>query len=215
MIPGVMQGLSASQLDARYPEAIHGKSITTRQFLIHLLAHLNYHLGQVDYLRRITTGKGAIDLAGSVECPRRSVCVVCLLASSLPSRSTTPAAAQLENVGQLSFPTSGSAEAQRHFLRGVAILHSFGWKQAIAEFQLAQKAQPDFAMAYWGETLCYNHPLNSQMDSQGTARRAGAAGRRIAPRASPRRRPIARRASSTRSRSCGARATRGSAASPT
>lgn len=63
MIPGVVQGLSASQLDARYPEAIQGKSITTRQFLIHLLAHLNYHLGQVDYLRRITTGNGAIDLA--------------------------------------------------------------------------------------------------------------------------------------------------------
>ena len=76
----------------------------------------------------------------------------------------TPAFAQLENVGQLSFPTSGSAAAQPHFLRGVAILHSFGWKQAIEEFQLAQKAQPDFAMAYWGETLCYNHPLNSQMD---------------------------------------------------
>ncbi|MBY0494515.1 MAG: hypothetical protein K2Y23_09880 [Cyanobacteria bacterium] len=76
----------------------------------------------------------------------------------------TPAFAQLENVGQLSFPTSGSAEAQRHFLRGVAILHSFGWKQAIEEFQLAQKAQPNFAMAYWGESLAYNHPLNSQMD---------------------------------------------------
>jgi hypothetical protein len=41
----------------------------------------------------------------------------------------------------------------------VAILHSFGWKQAIEEFELAQKAQPDFAMAYWGQTLCYNHPL--------------------------------------------------------
>ena len=75
-----------------------------------------------------------------------------------------PVSAQLENVGNLTFPTSGSAEAQRHFLRGVAILHSFGWKQAIAEFQLAQKAQPDFAMAYWGESLAYNHPLNSQMD---------------------------------------------------
>ena len=75
-----------------------------------------------------------------------------------------PTAAQLENVGQLSFPTSGAPAAQQHFLRGVAILHSFGWKQAIAEFQLAQKAQPDFALAYWGETLCYNHPLNSQMD---------------------------------------------------
>ena len=76
----------------------------------------------------------------------------------------TPASAQLENVGNLSFPTSAKPDAQRHFLRGVAILHSFGWKQAIAEFQLAQKAQPDFALAYWGETLCYNHPLNSQMD---------------------------------------------------
>jgi len=63
MIPGVLPGLSPSQLDRTYPEAIHGKSITTRQFLMHLLAHLNYHLGQVDYLRRITTGKGAIELA--------------------------------------------------------------------------------------------------------------------------------------------------------
>ncbi|HJU44697.1 MAG TPA: tetratricopeptide repeat protein [Vicinamibacterales bacterium] len=76
----------------------------------------------------------------------------------------TPASAQLENVGNISFPTSAKPEAQRHFLRGVAILHSFGWKQAIAEFQAAQKAQPDFALAYWGESLSYNHPLNSQMD---------------------------------------------------
>lgn len=91
-------------------------------------------------------------------CCRLLACAVLVLSL------VTPASAQLENVGNLSFPTSGSAEAQRHFLRGVAILHSFGWKQAIAEFQLAQKAQPDFAMAYWGETLCYNHPLNSQMD---------------------------------------------------
>ena len=88
-----------------------------------------------------------------------------LLACAVVSISlVAPAAAQLENVGNLSFPTSGSPAAQQHFLRGVAILHSFGWKQAIAEFQLAQKAQPDFAMAYWGETLCYNHPLNSQME---------------------------------------------------
>jgi len=72
----------------------------------------------------------------------------------------TTAAAQFESIGSLVFPTSTrSAEAQQHFLRGVAILHSFGWKQAIGEFQSAQKLDPDFAMAYWGETLCYNHPL--------------------------------------------------------
>ena len=78
----------------------------------------------------------------------------------------SPAAAQLQNVGQLSFPTSGSAEAQQHFLRGVAILHSFGWKQAIEQFQLAQKADPGFALAYWGESLCYNHPLQGEQDGK-------------------------------------------------
>ena len=62
-IPRVISRLSNSQLDAKYPEAIHGKSITTSQFLMHLLAHLSYHLGQVDYLRRFRTGHGAIDLA--------------------------------------------------------------------------------------------------------------------------------------------------------
>lgn len=78
----------------------------------------------------------------------------------------SPAAAQLQNVGQLSFPTSGSAEAQQHFLRGVAILHSFGWKQAIEQFKLAQKADPGFALAYWGESLCYNHPLQGEQDGK-------------------------------------------------
>ena len=71
--------------------------------------------------------------------------------------SATP---QFDSVGSLQFPTSTqSAEAQNHFLRGVAILHSFGWKQAIEEFQTAQELDPDFVLAYWGETLCYNHPL--------------------------------------------------------
>ena len=71
-----------------------------------------------------------------------------------------PAAAQFAEVGSLDFPTSArSEEAQRHFLRGVAILHSFGWKQAIEQFQAAQAIEPDFALAYWGETLSYNHPL--------------------------------------------------------
>ncbi|HUQ87506.1 MAG TPA: DinB family protein [Vicinamibacterales bacterium] len=62
-IPPVISRLTAAQLDAIYPENVIGKPITTRQFLIHLEAHLNYHLGQVDYLRRVITGKSAIDLA--------------------------------------------------------------------------------------------------------------------------------------------------------
>jgi hypothetical protein len=89
-----------------------------------------------------------------------------LLAVVLLALSIAPASAQFENVGTISFPTSGSAAAQPHFLRAVAILHSFGWKQAIAEFREAQKLQPDFAMAYWGETLCYNHPLQAEQDAK-------------------------------------------------
>lgn len=73
-------------------------------------------------------------------------------------------AAEMEDVGAVSFPTSGTGDAQAHFLRGVGILHSFGWKQAIAEFKAAQALSPGFAMAYWGESLCYNHPLIREQD---------------------------------------------------
>jgi hypothetical protein len=63
-IPPVIAALSDAQLDAIYPENVTGKPLTTRQWLIHLNGHINYHLGQVDYLRRFATGNGAIELAG-------------------------------------------------------------------------------------------------------------------------------------------------------
>ncbi len=78
--------------------------------------------------------------------------------------STAASAVEIEDVGAITFPTSGSPEAQEHFLRGAGILYSFGWKQAIEQFQAAQKLEPDFAMAYWGESLCYNHPLMAEQD---------------------------------------------------
>ena len=74
------------------------------------------------------------------------------------------ASAQFEDVGAIAFPTSATGEAQDHFLRGVAILHSFGWKQAREQFHAAQAIDPDFAMAYWAESLAYNHPLVTRMD---------------------------------------------------
>lgn len=78
-----------------------------------------------------------------------------------------PFASGDNDVGTIDFPTSTeSAQAQAHFERGATILHSFGWKQAITEFQQAQAADADFAMAYWGESLCYNHPLLPEMDRQ-------------------------------------------------
>ena len=55
IIPEIVAGLSDAVLDAAYPEEVLGAPISTRKFLIHLQGHLNYHLGQIDYLRRILT----------------------------------------------------------------------------------------------------------------------------------------------------------------
>jgi tetratricopeptide (TPR) repeat protein len=49
--------------------------------------------------------------------------------------------------------------AQADFLRGVAWLHSFGYEDAIDAFRAAQKADPAFALAYWGEAMSFSQPL--------------------------------------------------------
>ena len=52
-IPGVIRDLSVEQMEMEYPEVVLEVATTTGQFLIHLYGHLNWHLGQIDYLRRI------------------------------------------------------------------------------------------------------------------------------------------------------------------
>jgi hypothetical protein len=68
-------------------------------------------------------------------------------------------ARQAPSLGRISFPTSGAAQAQAPFVRGVLLMHSFEYDDAIEAFRLAQKIDPGFAMAYWGEALSYNQPL--------------------------------------------------------
>ena len=53
LIPIVRKTVSAANLDAEYPLIFDGAKRSTGYMLVHLLAHLNYHLGQVNYLRRI------------------------------------------------------------------------------------------------------------------------------------------------------------------
>ena len=57
-IPSVIEGLSAEQMEMEYPEVVLGTTTSTQEFLIHLYGHLNWHLGQVDYLRRILVKDG-------------------------------------------------------------------------------------------------------------------------------------------------------------
>ena len=63
--------------------------------------------------------------------------------------------AQEDVLGKIDFPNSGKAEAQRDFLNGVRMMHSFGWEDAIELFQEAQEIDPDFYLAYWGEALSH------------------------------------------------------------
>ena len=49
--------LSEGQLAADFPEAVGGRTIRTDEFLLHVATHLGWHLGQVDYHRRLVTGE--------------------------------------------------------------------------------------------------------------------------------------------------------------
>jgi tetratricopeptide (TPR) repeat protein len=62
-------------------------------------------------------------------------------------------------LGVLDFPNSGAAEAQDAFDRGVKLLHSFEFEDARNAFLEAQKIDPGFAMAIWGEAMTHNYPL--------------------------------------------------------
>ena len=55
VIPSIVEGLSEAQLDAIYPDVVFDAPMQTRWFLLHLYGHLNWHRGQMDYVRRIVT----------------------------------------------------------------------------------------------------------------------------------------------------------------
>jgi uncharacterized damage-inducible protein DinB len=58
-----ISSLSDQRLTAPFPERVLDIEWSTQQFIFHLLGHFNYHLGQIDYLRRFLTKKSAISLA--------------------------------------------------------------------------------------------------------------------------------------------------------
>lgn len=64
-----------------------------------------------------------------------------------------------EKYGKVFFPISGTAEAQRAFERGVAILHSFQYDDAERSFNAAIEADQECAMGYWGIAMSHYHPI--------------------------------------------------------
>lgn len=53
IVENTVRGLSERDFDQNFPLEKHGQLVTTGHMLLHLLTHLNYHLGQVNYHRRL------------------------------------------------------------------------------------------------------------------------------------------------------------------
>jgi hypothetical protein len=54
-----LPAVDPATLGAEYPEPVAGRAFTIAEMLVHLGAHLAYHLGQIDYHRRAATGDAA------------------------------------------------------------------------------------------------------------------------------------------------------------
>lgn len=52
-VKATLAKLTADDLAKEYPIEVFGHPMTTEFFLVHLATHLNYHLGQINYHRRI------------------------------------------------------------------------------------------------------------------------------------------------------------------
>jgi tetratricopeptide (TPR) repeat protein len=78
--------------------------------------------------------------------------------------SVTTLEAQEPRLGSVTFATSASDDVQEHFVEGVLWLHSFEYASAAKAFRKAQEVDPDFALAFWGESMTYNHSLWQERD---------------------------------------------------
>lgn len=64
LVVRVVGQLSEGELLAPYPERVLETTLSAHDYLVHLHGHLNFHLGQIDYLRRILTEGAAVTFIG-------------------------------------------------------------------------------------------------------------------------------------------------------
>jgi hypothetical protein len=62
-------------------------------------------------------------------------------------------------LGTVDFPVSCNPAAQKEISRATALLHSFGYEEARVGYQNAAKADASCAMAWWGVSRTWYHPI--------------------------------------------------------
>lgn len=100
---------------------------------------------------------------------------ICLVSGNVSAQAP-------DSQGQVAFTNSGAPAAQAAFQRGVGLLHNFQYPQAVKAFQEAQRADPGFAMAYWGEAMAENYTVWMEQYPD----KAGAALAKLGPNAAAR-----------------------------
>ena len=56
VVQEALSGLLDTDSEGNYPEQKHGETVKMDFMLLHLLGHLSYHLGQINYHRRLIGG---------------------------------------------------------------------------------------------------------------------------------------------------------------
>src|SRR6266481_9991259 len=68
-------------------------------------------------------------------------------------RADTLSAAPPDQLGNVDFPTSCTAEVQPSLEKGVALLHSFQYTESEKTFADASTRDPKCAIAHWGKAM--------------------------------------------------------------
>lgn len=53
VVRDTLEQISKKEMEKLYPQQVLDEPVSTQHFLIHLVSHLNYHLGQINYHRRM------------------------------------------------------------------------------------------------------------------------------------------------------------------
>ena len=77
-------------------------------------------------------------------------------AGASPRMATT---ADGKNLGEVVIHSNCSEAVQDDLVRGLALLHHMTFTAAEASFAAAAEADPECALAYWGQAMTYVHPL--------------------------------------------------------
>ena len=91
--------------------------------------------------------------------PALGLLLIVLAFQPVALRADTVSAAPRDQLGKVNFPTSCVADVQSTIEKGVALLHSFQYKESEQTFTEAAKRDPKCAIAHWGQAMARFHQL--------------------------------------------------------